>query len=175
VTRSSWISSDKASLQNGAKTYMNYCMGCHSLKYARYNRVAAGSRYPRGPDAGQPDRGPGRQGRLAHEQRHGQDRAKTWFGAAPPDLTLVARARQPDWLYTYLRTFYRDDSRPYGVNNLVFPNVGMPHVLLPLQGLMSVSPRVEPRAAPRSDCDSLEVAEAGSMTRGPSIRPSTTW
>jgi len=60
---------------------------------------------------------------------------KKWFGAAPPDLTLVARARNPEWLYTYLRTFYKDDSRPYGVNNKVFPAVGMPHVFLELQGM----------------------------------------
>ena len=61
--------------------------------------------------------------------------AKVWFGATPPDLTLVSRARQPEWLYTYLRTFYKDDSRPYGVNNKVFKDVGMPHVLLELQGM----------------------------------------
>ena len=61
--------------------------------------------------------------------------AKTWFGATPPDLTLVSRARQPEWLYTYMRAFYRDDSRPYGVNNKVYPEVGMPHVLLELQGM----------------------------------------
>jgi ubiquinol-cytochrome c reductase cytochrome b subunit len=71
------------------------------------------------------------------------DLAKVWFGAAPPDLTLVARARNPDWLYTYLRTFYADDSRPYGVNNRVFPNVGMPHALLDLQGLMACVPTAE--------------------------------
>ena len=64
-----------------------------------------------------------------------KDVAKGWFGTAPPDLTLISRAKKPEYLYTYLRTFYQDDSRPYGVNNLVYPNVGMPHVLLELQGL----------------------------------------
>jgi ubiquinol-cytochrome c reductase cytochrome c1 subunit len=68
-----------------------------------------------------------------------EDSAAVWFGAAPPDLTLVARVRGTDWLYTYLRTFYRDDSRPFGVNNLVFPEVGMPHVLEPLQGAPELS------------------------------------
>jgi ubiquinol-cytochrome c reductase cytochrome b subunit len=66
--------------------------------------------------------------------------AKKWFGAAPPDLTLVSRARQPEWLYTYLRTFYQDGSRPYGVNNKVFKDVGMPHVLLELQGMQECAP-----------------------------------
>jgi ubiquinol-cytochrome c reductase cytochrome b subunit len=66
--------------------------------------------------------------------------AKEWFGAAPPDLTLVSRARQPQWLYTYLRSFYRDDSRPYGVNNKVFKDVGMPNVLLELQGMQECAP-----------------------------------
>jgi ubiquinol-cytochrome c reductase cytochrome b subunit len=126
---------DKASLQNGAKLYMNYCMGCHSLQYSRYNRVAADLGIPEDlfednlifdPEV--------RIGSLM-ENAMPKANAKIWFGAAPPDLTLVARARQPEWLYTYLRTFYRDDTRPYGVNNKVFKDVGMPHVLLELQGM----------------------------------------
>ena len=69
-----------------------------------------------------------------------KDEAKKWFGAAPPDLTLVARARNPEWLYTYLRHFYADPSRPYGVNNKVFKDVGMPHVLAELQGMPECAP-----------------------------------
>jgi ubiquinol-cytochrome c reductase cytochrome b subunit len=105
------------------------------------------------------------------------DRAKTWFGAAPPDLTLVARARQPDWLYTYLRTFYKDESRPYGVNNLVFANVGMPHVMLELQGLQecAMGPSKAADGGTKRDtltgeammgepCGSFTVAEAGLMS-----------
>ena len=69
-----------------------------------------------------------------------EDDGKQFFGAAPPDLTLVARSRNPQWLYTYLRNFYQDESRPYGVNNRVFPDVGMPHVLEPLQGLQECAP-----------------------------------
>ena len=69
-----------------------------------------------------------------------EKQAKKWFGAAPPDLTLVARARSPEWLYTYLRTFYHDPTRPWGVNNKVFKDVGMPHVLLELQGLKECAP-----------------------------------
>jgi ubiquinol-cytochrome c reductase cytochrome b subunit len=153
---------DKASLQNGAKTYMNYCMGCHSLKYARYNRVAADLGIPEDLMHGNLIADPGVKVGSLMNNAMDQDRAKTWFGATPPDLTLVSRARQPDWLYTYLRTFYRDDSRPYGVNNLVFANVGMPHVLLPLQGLPECVAEGEHEGG-HGHCDSLELAEAGSM------------
>lgn len=126
---------DKASLQDGAKLYMNYCLGCHSLQYSRYNRVANDLEIPE--DLFQenlmfdPDQ---KLGSLMFSSMDART-AKTWFGATPPDLTLVSRARQPEWLYTYLRTFYKDDSRPYGVNNKVFKDVGMPHVLLELQGM----------------------------------------
>jgi ubiquinol-cytochrome c reductase cytochrome b subunit len=126
---------DQPSLQRGAQIYMNYCMGCHSLQYSRYNRVAQ--------DLGIPE--DLFQANLMHdtnvkvgalmENAMDEGLAKQWFGATPPDLTLVSRARQPEWLYTYLRTFYKDDARPYGVNNKVFKDVGMPHVLLELQGL----------------------------------------
>ena len=125
---------DKASLQNGLSTYMNYCMGCHSLQYSRYIRVADDLGIPH--DIMQEN--------IIHNDSNigalmanamPTDLAKKWFGAAPPDLTLVARARSPEWLYTYLRNFYKDDSRPYGVNNKVFPAVGMPHVMLELQGM----------------------------------------
>ena len=130
---------NKPSLQNGMALYMNYCMGCHSLKYARYNRVAEDLGIPldlmeenliADPDV--------KVGSLM-DNAMDTSRAKTWFGAAPPDLSLIARSRQPEWLYTYLRSFYRDDARPYGVNNLVYPNVGMPHALLELQGLLECS------------------------------------
>jgi len=125
---------NKESLQNGAKWYMNYCYGCHATKYSRYERVAD--------DLGIPHE-IALKNLVFTDQKIGElmnismdpDDAKNWFGAAPPDLTLVARAHQPEWVYTYLKSFYRDDSRPFGVNNLVFKDVGMPHVLLELQGL----------------------------------------
>jgi len=126
---------DKPSLQRGAQLYMNYCMGCHSLQYSRYNRVAQDLEIPE--DLFQANLmfdGDAKFGSLM-ENAMTEDLAKTWFGATPPDLTLVSRVRQPEWLYTYLRNFYRDDTRPYGVNNRVFKDVGMPHVLLELQGL----------------------------------------
>jgi ubiquinol-cytochrome c reductase cytochrome c1 subunit len=129
---------DMAALQHGAKLFVNYCLNCHSASYLRYNRLQ---------DIG-----------LSEEQIKGnllftaektgetmtiamqRADAKAWFGAAPPDLSVIARARASefgsgsDWLYTYLRGFYRDDARPTGWNNVVFANVGMPHVLWELQG-----------------------------------------
>ena len=128
-----------ASLQNGAMLAVNYCMGCHSFKYSRWERVAT--------DIGIPN-----QLMLDNMVFTGQkigelmdiampaDEAKSWFGATPPDLTLVARSRKPDWLYTYLRNFYADPSRPLGVNNKVYKDVGMPHALLDLQGLAECAP-----------------------------------
>jgi ubiquinol-cytochrome c reductase cytochrome b subunit len=133
---------DKASLQNGARLYMNYCWACHELQYSRYNRVAEDLGIPEDlmsenlifdPDT-----------KIGSLMGNAMDEAtaKIWFGATPPDLTLVARARAaagrsgPEWLYTYLRNFYRDDSRPYGVNNRVFKDVGMPHVMLEAQGML---------------------------------------
>ncbi len=124
---------DKAALQDGARTFANYCMGCHSAEYQRYERVAK--------DLGIPEDVMLKNvvftgAKIGEHMKIGmkpQD-AKVWFGAAPPDLTLVSRVRGDDWLYTYLRTFYEDPTRPYGVNNKVFPNVGMPNVLVGLQG-----------------------------------------
>lgn len=128
---------DVASLQRGAKIYMNYCMGCHSLKHARYNRVAKDLHIPEELMQSELNFSGGKIGALMHTSMTEAD-AKTWFGAAPPDLTLVARVRRPDWLYTYLRSFYVDPSRPWGVNNTVFKDVGMPHVLADLQGVQKL-------------------------------------
>ncbi|MDH3643787.1 MAG: cytochrome c1 [Gammaproteobacteria bacterium] len=121
------------SLQNGFKLYTNYCIGCHSLKYQRYERTSD--------DLGIPH-DVALENLVFTGQKIGElmtssmdpDLAKVWFGAPPPDLTMVARLRSTDWLYTYLKTFYLDDSRPFGVNNMVFENVGMPNVLMSLQG-----------------------------------------
>jgi len=129
---------DKASLQNGAKLFVNYCLNCHQASFMRYTRLR---------DLGLTDVQI-KQNLLFATDKIGDTmkvsldpkQAKAWFGTVPPDLTLVARSRAghggtgSDYLYTYLRQFYRDDSRPTGWNNLVFPNVGMPHVLWELQG-----------------------------------------
>ncbi len=125
---------DTASLQRGAKTYMNYCMGCHSLKHARYNRVAKDLQIPIELMQKNLNFAGVKSGSLMSNAMTEKD-AKAWFGASPPDLTLVARVRRPNWLYTYLRSFYVDPSRPWGVNNTVFKDVGMPHVLADLQGV----------------------------------------
>lgn len=127
---------DKASLQRGAQTYMNYCMACHSLKYQRYNRTARDLGIPEDlmmeylvfdPSA--------RVGDLGNNAM-AVDSAKQWFGSVPPDLTLYTKLQGgPDYLYTYMRVFYEDKTRPFGVNNLLFENVGMPHPLVELQGL----------------------------------------
>jgi ubiquinol-cytochrome c reductase cytochrome c1 subunit len=129
---------DEASLQRGARTFVNYCLNCHSANYMRYNRlrdIGLSEQQIRDnlvfPDV--------KVGELMKTAMDPKD-AKEWFGAAPPDLTVIARSRSShagpgsDWLYTYLRSFYRDASRPTGWNNLVYPNVGMPHALWQLQG-----------------------------------------
>ena len=129
---------DMAALQNGAKVFVNYCLNCHSASYMRYNRlrdIGLSEDQIRENLMFTADK-VGEPMRIAMQRAE----AKVWFGKAPPDLTIIARARASefgsgaDWLYTYLRTFYRDDKRPTGWNNLVFENVGMPHVLWELQG-----------------------------------------
>ncbi len=124
---------DHASLQRGARLYMNYCMGCHSLQYERYEQVAEGAEIPHELVLEHLVFDDSKIGELM-ENAMPRDSAKRWFGAAPPDLTLVSRLRGNDWVYTYLKSFYTDPARPWGVNNLVFPDVGMPNVLLELQG-----------------------------------------
>ncbi|GAA6172392.1 cytochrome c1 [Colwellia sp. KU-HH00111] len=128
---------DKESLKNGFKTYINYCLGCHQLQYQRYNRTFT--------DLGI-DEADGIENYMYTGEKVGDHitntmpskEAANWFGTAPPDLTLEARLRSPDWIYTYLRSFYMDDKRPFGVNNKVFKDVGMPHVLQDLQGVSSL-------------------------------------
>lgn len=130
---------DNAALQNGAKIFVNYCLNCHSASYMRYNRLQDIGLS----EAQIKDNLLFTADKIGEPMRIGMTHtdAKAWFGAAPPDLTLIARARAsefgsgPDWLYTYLRSFYRDESRPTGWNNTVFENVGMPHVLYELQGI----------------------------------------
>ncbi|RMG53685.1 MAG: cytochrome c1 [Gammaproteobacteria bacterium] len=131
---------NKDSLQRGAKMFVNYCMGCHSMRYMRYNRVAKDLGIPE--DIAKQDLifvtdENGDKVKIGTLMKNAmrEKYAKEAFGTKIPDLTLEARVRGADWLYTYLRTFYLDDSRPTGVNNAVFHNVGMPHVLWKLQGL----------------------------------------
>ena len=165
---------DSASLQKGAQTYMNYCMGCHSLKYARYNRVAEDLGIPQDLMRDNLIFDPAVKVGALMNNAMDVERAKVWFGAAPPDLTLVARSRSPNWLYTYLLAFYEDRSRPYGVNNRVYENVGMPHVLLDLQGLKAcvetvVDTRLEPlsgtaMAEHHDACGTMETVTEGRLS-----------
>ena len=156
---------NKESLQRGAKVFVNYCMSCHAAKYQRYNRVAR-------------DLGIREDDVIEHLMFTGEKigdhmdvamtkaDGKAYFGAAPPDLTLVARVRGVDWLYSYLRAFYLDDTRPFGVNNLVFPNVGMPHVLWELQGWQEpvYETVTDSEGHKHQVVESLELVEAGTQT-----------
>ncbi|MCO7224013.1 cytochrome c1 [Pleionea sp. CnH1-48] len=143
---------NKVSLQRGAQLYFNYCLGCHSLGFQRYQRT--------GEDLGISvdilkenfifdGSKKGEHIKIAMPESY----AANWFGAAPPDLSLIARSRGADWLYNYMRGFYKDETRPYGVNNSVFKDVGMPHVLQPLQGLQV-----------KTEEGDLKIIEEGSMT-----------
>jgi len=123
---------DDASLQRGARTFVNYCLGCHSAQYVRYQGLTA-----IGLTEAQI-----RDNLLFSAEKIGESMstvldpkdAKAFFGVVPPDLSLIARSRSPDWLYTYLRSFYRDDKSKTGWNNTVFPNVAMPNALWRQQG-----------------------------------------
>lgn len=131
-----------SSLQRGAKYFVNYCMGCHSLQYVRYSSLIE--------DLGITET------QLQEYLMYTADKstammtnamppndAGRWFGITPPDLTLTARARGTDWIYNYLRAFYLDENQPTGVNNLVLPNASMPHVLAGLQGYQVAHFRAE--------------------------------
>lgn len=127
---------DKVSLQRGAQIFVNNCLGCHSAKYVRYERMANDLEIPLDvalknlafttDKIGDP---------MVSAMPN--DVAKTWFGNPPPDLSLEARLRGADWVYAYLTGFHKDDKRPFGVNNHIFPDVGMPHVLSTMQASMA--------------------------------------
>ena len=124
---------DKPSLQRGMALFMNYCIGCHSLKFQRYERTADDLAIPHKVALENLVFTDQQIGGLM-ETAMAPESAKNWFGAAPPDLTMVDRVRGTAWVYNMLKTFYVDENRPFGVNNQVYPNIGMPHVLMDLQG-----------------------------------------
>jgi ubiquinol-cytochrome c reductase cytochrome c1 subunit len=122
-----------ASLQRGARNFVNYCLGCHSARYVRYNRLGADL----GLSEAQVVENLMFTGQRSFDTMRAamrEDDAQRWFSTTPPDLTLIARSRGTDYLYSFLRSFYLDPSRPMGVNNLVLPGTAMPHVLWELQG-----------------------------------------
>lgn len=154
---------DKPSLQRGAQVFVNYCLNCHSASYMRYNRLT---------DLGLTE-AQIRDNLMFAAERVGDTMtvamrpadAARWLGAPAPDLTVISRSRGADWLYTYMRTFYRDPSRPLGWNNLAFPNVGMPHVLYELQGTNAL--RIESKtdgAGHAHEVRTLEMERPGRMT-----------
>jgi ubiquinol-cytochrome c reductase cytochrome c1 subunit len=124
---------DTASLQRGAGLFVNYCLSCHSAAFMRYNRMAEDLQIPEEVVEDNMMFTTDRIGGLMKTSMPDAD-AKKWFGKAPPDLSLTARSRGPEWIYTYMRSFYLDDDSPSGWNNVLFEKVAMPHVLYNLQG-----------------------------------------
>lgn len=124
---------DVKSLQRGARIFVNYCTGCHSASYMRYNRLGADLEIGEETLKSNFMFGTDKTGNTMDIAMKSSD-AVRFFGVAPPDLSVIARSRGADWLYGYFLTFYRDPNRPTGVNNLVFKDVAMPHVLWELQG-----------------------------------------
>ncbi|MFV1973238.1 MAG: cytochrome c1 [Thiohalobacterales bacterium] len=155
---------NRQSQQRGARLFVNYCLSCHSAELMRYERI--------GKDLGINNKmlkenlifTGGKVGDLMTVATADAD-SKEWFGTVPPDLTVIARSRGVDWLYTYMRSFYRDDSKLIGVNNLVFPNVGMPHVLWELQGWQEpVITTTKDEEGNEHKMIELELVEPGTLT-----------
>ena len=153
---------DRASLQRGAQLFMNYCAGCHSLKYLRYSRMAE-------------DLGLTEEEVMTHLNFTGAgfgdhivstmpaDKASEWFGQVPPDLTLITRVRGSDWVYTYLKSFYLDETRPLGWNNTLFPNASMPNPLWKQQGLQHAV-FGEPDESGEAPVERLEISTPGTQS-----------
>jgi len=129
---------DVASLQRGARNFVNYCMGCHSVKYIRYSKLQEALQLTEAQVQENLMFAASKVDEMMVSAMPGDD-ATRWFGQAPPDLTLTARSRGSDWIYTFLRSFYLDDQAMTGSNNLVLPNASMPNVLWDLQGLQLAS------------------------------------
>ena len=155
---------DRLSLQRGAKVFVNYCLNCHSAGYMRYSRLQDDLRLTEEQV---------KKNLLFAGEKVGETmtvamnkkEAKEWFGATPPDLTVISRARGDDWLYTYLRGFYRDDTRATGWNNTVFDKVGMPHVLYQLQGEQRLKVEHVGAHSEKHEVKTLELVKPGSMTK----------
>lgn len=156
---------DKEALQRGAKLFMNYCSGCHSLRYLRYNRMANDIGLMT--FDGEIDKDL-LVNNLIFTRSKPEDPieismpsadARQWFGVDPPDLSLEARKRSPEWIFTYLKSFYADSSRPFGTNNILIPGVAMPNILEPLAGKVVLS---DPQAPP--SLSQLVLIKEGGMT-----------
>ena len=153
---------DRASLQRGAQLYMNYCSACHSLKYLRYSRI--------GEDLGLTEdevmKNLNFTGAKFGEQIQVSltaDHAKKWFGTMPPDLSVTSRVRGSDWIYTYLKSFYLDESRPLGWNNQLFPNAAMPNPLWQMQGLQHAEFGQADKATGERHVTGLKLSQPGTL------------
>lgn len=129
---------NKTSLQRGARLFVNYCLSCHSAQYMRYNRMAEDLELSEDVVKANLMFTTDKIGDTMTVAMRGAD-AEKWFGVPPPDLSVIARSRGADWLYSFLNGFYRDDKRPNGVNNVYFPDTAMPHVLSSLQGVQALA------------------------------------
>lgn len=156
---------DKVSLQNGAKLFVNYCMSCHSAKFMRYSRMARDLEIP---EKLVEDNMIFTGGKIgdAMTTTLSKQAGDQWFGVAPPDLSLIGKLRDPDWLYGYLRSFYIDNSTKSGWNNLVFPNVAMPHALYELQGIQKAIFKSESdeHGKQHEVFEKFELIKAGTMS-----------
>ena len=153
---------DRASLQRGAKLYVNYCAGCHSLKYLRYSRMSEDLGLTEEEVMRNLNFTGGKIGDPIHVSLQEAD-GKKWFGKMPPDLSLISRVRGSDWVYTYLKSFYLDESRPLGWNNKLFPNASMPNPLWEMQGLQHAEFGKADSSGERP-VESLKVAQPGNVS-----------
>jgi len=152
---------DTASLQRGARLFFNYCSGCHSLQYMRYSRIAEDLKLDEKDVANNLIFTGAKIGDKVINDMPAAN-ATVWFGKAPPDLSLEARAKGSDWIYNYLKSFYLDPSRPVGWNNTVFPNASMPNALWELQGLQ-VAVKHPAAEGHEAGIDKLEVKTPGRL------------
>ena len=162
LDRANIDSRDAISIQRGARVFVNYCLNCHAASAMRYNRLT---------DLGLTEQ------QIKENLMFTADKVgdpmtisasrkdqRQWFGVEPPDLSVVARSRGTDWLYTFLRTFYRDEKRPSGWNNLAFPNVGMPHALWQLQGSQVLKTESEEHDGHKVEHKKLVPERPGSLS-----------
>ncbi|HEU4993076.1 MAG TPA: cytochrome c1 [Luteimonas sp.] len=153
---------DQASLQRGAKLFMNYCSGCHSLKYMRYSRMAEDLGLSEDEVQANLNFTGAKPGEQVHVALTEAD-AQKFFGKMPPDLSVIARVRGSDWIYNYLKSFYLDEARPVGWNNTVFPNASMPNPLWEMQGLQHAEYGAADAGGERP-VEKLVLAQPGSQT-----------
>ncbi|TRX03834.1 cytochrome c1 [Candidatus Methylobacter oryzae] len=153
--------SNNASLQRGAKHFVTYCLGCHSIKHIRYLRIALDT----GVDQKMMLKDIAPEGASIYDQLHSamnKHDAEKWFGTQPPDLSLIARSRGADWIYSYLKSYYIDPKSPRGVNNLVFEDTAMPNPLWQLQG----EQYAEPKKTIWGEYTKLVLKERGTLSEG---------